>query len=86
MPREEHRVMATELERIAAKLCCEALCEERRAGNPHATFCGSRRRVTASGHPVTGRGAEVVGTSLLSHKRSFSASRFNTFPICPTNP
>ncbi len=26
--------------------------EERSAGNPHATFCGSRRRVTASGDPV----------------------------------
>jgi hypothetical protein len=31
---------------------CEATSEERSAGNPHATFCGSRRRVTASGHPV----------------------------------
>jgi len=48
-------------------LCCEALSEERSAGNPHATFCGSRRRVTASGHPVTGRGAEVVGTSLIEY-------------------
>ncbi len=36
-------------------LCCESLSEERSAGNPHATFCGSRRRVTASGHPVLGR-------------------------------
>ncbi len=33
-------------------LCCETLSEERSAGNPHATFCGSRRRVTASGDPV----------------------------------
>jgi len=33
-------------------LCCEPLSEERSAGNPHATFCGSRRRVTASGDPV----------------------------------
>ncbi len=33
-------------------LCCEALSEERSAGNPHATFCGSRRWVTASGDPV----------------------------------
>jgi len=32
--------------------CCEASAEERRAGNPHATICGSRRRVTASGDPV----------------------------------
>ena len=32
--------------------CCESTAEERSAGNPHATFCGNRRRVTASGHPV----------------------------------
>ncbi len=35
-------------------LCCESLSEERSAGNPHATFCGSRRWVTASGDPVNG--------------------------------
>ena len=34
--------------------CCESTLEERRAGNPHAAFCGSRRRVTASGDPVLG--------------------------------
>jgi 2-deoxy-D-gluconate 3-dehydrogenase len=33
---------------------CEATSEERSAGNPHATFCGSRRWATASGHPVLG--------------------------------
>jgi len=33
-------------------LCCEPLIEERSAENPHATFCGNRRRVTASDHPV----------------------------------
>ena len=33
-------------------LCCEPVSEERSAGNPHATFCRSRRRVTASGHPA----------------------------------
>ena len=33
-------------------LRCESVCEERSAGNPHAPFCGSRRRVTASGDPV----------------------------------
>ena len=32
--------------------CCEATAEERGAGNPHATFCGNRRRATASGDPV----------------------------------
>ena len=31
---------------------CESTFEELSAGNPHATFCGSRRRVTASGDPV----------------------------------
>ncbi len=40
--------------RFRHSLCCEPLSEERSAGNPHATFCGSRRRVTASGHPVLG--------------------------------
>jgi hypothetical protein len=28
--------------------------------------------VTASGDPVTGHGAEVVGTSLISHKQKFA--------------
>jgi hypothetical protein len=32
--------------------CCESSFEEHRAGNPHATFCGSRRWVTAVGDPV----------------------------------
>jgi hypothetical protein len=34
---------------------CESTSDEPSAGNPHATFCGSRRRVTASGHPVAHR-------------------------------
>ena len=34
--------------------CCESTLEERRAGNLHAAFCGSWRRVTASGDPVLG--------------------------------
>ncbi len=50
-------------------LCCESLSEERSAGNPHATFCGSRGRVTASGHPVNGRTDDVALTSACSHKR-----------------
>jgi hypothetical protein len=29
--------------------------DERSAGNLHATFCGSRERVTAPGDPVRGR-------------------------------
>lgn len=31
---------------------CESSSDEPGAGNPHAGFCGSWRRVTASGHPV----------------------------------
>jgi hypothetical protein len=33
-------------------LRCEATSDERSAGNPHATFCGSRGRVTAAGDLV----------------------------------
>jgi hypothetical protein len=44
--------MPTGLERIAAKVCCEASSEERSAGNLHATICGSWRWATASGDPV----------------------------------
>ena len=35
-------------------LCCEALPEERSAGNPHATFCGNRWQATATDDPVEG--------------------------------
>src|ERR1700693_6079893 len=34
--------------------CCKTNDEESSAGNPHATFCGNRRRVTVSGDPVGG--------------------------------
>jgi hypothetical protein len=34
--------------------CCEPTAEERSAVNPHATFCGSGRRATASRDPVGG--------------------------------
>jgi len=37
--------METKLEQVAT-------AEERGAVNPHATFCGNRRRATASGDPV----------------------------------
>jgi hypothetical protein len=40
-----------------ARTCCAVNfsgLEGRHAGNPLATFCGSRRRVTASGDPVCG--------------------------------
>jgi len=54
MQREDQLTMETKLERIAAK-CCESPVEERSAGNPHATFCGSGRRATASrDHPRPG--------------------------------
>jgi hypothetical protein len=33
-------------------LGCKPSSEERSAGNPHATFCGSWWRVTATGDPV----------------------------------
>jgi RNA-directed DNA polymerase len=51
LQREDKLTMETKLEQIAAK-CCEPTAEERSAANPHATFCGSRRRVTVSGDPV----------------------------------
>lgn len=66
--REDLLAMATKLEQIAANLlrpkrrlltgsckrsrCCESTAEERSAVTPHATFCGSRGRVTASDDPV----------------------------------
>src|SRR5215471_4980113 len=49
--REDQLTMETKLEQIAAK-CCEPTVEERSAANPHATFCGSGRRATASRDPV----------------------------------
>jgi len=33
-------------------MCSDAMHVRRSAGNPHATFCGSRRWVTAVGDPV----------------------------------
>jgi len=33
---------------------CQSPSDERSAGDPHATFCGSRERVTAPGDPVLG--------------------------------
>jgi len=71
MQREDQLTMETKLERIAAK-CCESPVEERSAGNPHATFCGNRRRVTASCDPV-GREVTRVPCTLQI------AWRMNTF-------
>jgi len=40
---------------------CQSPSDERSAGNLHATFCGSRERVTAPGDPV-GRVQEAMLT------------------------
>jgi hypothetical protein len=42
--------------------CCDSIFEERSAGNPHATFFGSRRQATTSGDPV----AKAVRPSPIS--------------------
>ena len=49
--REDQLTMETKLEQIASGNC-EPPIEERSAVNPHATFCGSGRRATASRDPV----------------------------------
>ena len=51
-------------------LCCESSFEERSAGNPHATFCGSRTRVTASGDPVWGCDSPGLLTKYFAHANS----------------
>jgi len=51
--------------------CCESTAEERSAVNPHATFCGSRRRATAPGDPV-GVEPGVMGT-LMRHRQTKEA-------------
>src|ERR1700731_261025 len=51
--REDQLTMETNLEQIAVKAVNQLpTAEERGAGNPHATFCGSRGRATATGDPV----------------------------------
>src|ERR1035437_2451513 len=51
-------------------LCCESTTDERSAGNPHATFCGSRgpgpRRPGGCGNGVTAR--------LLGHRQTKGAA------------
>ena len=47
-------------------LYCESTFEERSAGNPHATFCESRRRVTASGDSVRQYGWLLFQLVMLS--------------------
>ena len=59
--------------------CCEPIFEERSAGNPHATFCGSRRRATASGDLVT-EGASPPPTRFDASAYLFGFSHFGN--IC----
>src|ERR1035438_6723040 len=51
-------------------LCCESTTDERSAGNPHATFCGSRglgpRRPGGCGNGVTAR--------VLGHRQTKGAA------------
>ena len=50
---------------------CESTSDEPSAGNPHAGFCGSRRRVTASGHSVAGpQGSSLVRTMDTARRRA----------------
>jgi hypothetical protein len=51
---EDQLTMETKLEQMAAK-AVNQLPKSGGAGNPHATFCGNRGRVTASGDPVRRR-------------------------------
>jgi hypothetical protein len=44
--------------------CCEPTVEERSAVNPHATFCGSGRRATASRDPVVADGRMPRGRKI----------------------
>ena len=54
--------------------CCEALPEERSAGDPHATFCGNRWQATATDDPVPGwataRGYPTVFALFSAHQQS----------------
>src|ERR1019366_5720104 len=59
-----------------ASRCCEPIAEERGAGNPHATFCGNRRRATASGDPVgVQQWTFLPRTHIKQRRASFSAPR-----------
>src|SRR6476620_9417494 len=76
MQREDQLTMETKLERIAAK-CCESPVEERSAGNPHATFCGSGRRATASRDPVNIDILDAVALDPFSQRRPSEAHEPN---------
>src|SRR5260221_14360056 len=61
--REDQLTMERKLETDSSK-SCEPTAEEGGAGNPHATFCGSRGRATASGDPV--RGGRIQNTDMCA--------------------
>ena len=61
--------------------CCETTLDERSAGNLHATFCGSRRRVTASGHPVPGR-ETALGNPAIQRFLALPLSRLQSAREC----
>ena len=62
-------------------LRCKPTSEERSAENPHATFRGSRRRVTASGHPVgVNRRGEVPNVVLRVARDGFTVGPVRTEP------
>ena len=66
----------------SSRICCEPTSEERSAGNPHATFRGSRRRVTASGDPVLGEkssGATRPRMLLLPRKPASTLGSYGLF-------
>src|SRR3954468_13423831 len=77
MQRDEPPTMETGLERIADK-CCEPTPEERSAGNLHATFCGRRRQVTASAHPV----AAALPAGVRTGRESLPALLFFRCRLC----
>jgi len=65
-------------------LCCEPCFEERSAGNRHAAFCGSRRRVTASDDPVLGvRFPRATHPTSVWYYKSMSHSPISMAPPSP---
>lgn len=68
-------------------LCCESVVEERSAENPQATFCGSRRRVTAPGDPVGGRAllhADLTAPAPRPLPSCFTANLVGTVEMNPS--
>ena len=59
--------------------CCEPTAEERSAVNPHATFCGSGRRATASRDPVARRNPRPY-RDLRVGKKIFTSQAWSVLP------